>query len=77
MNSVILNYDKDSNDLFLWYQQLVQKVLEKRQGVLPIISLMPKDNHSVMQYYLDGPKIIFYIFFVKEKNSQKINSSKI
>ena len=79
MNSVILNYDKDSNDLFLWYQQLVAESLGKKgKGVLPIISLMPKDNHSVIQYYLDGPKNYFFtFFFVKEKNSQKINSSKI
>jgi glucose-6-phosphate isomerase len=79
MNSVILNYDKDSNDLFLWYQQLVAESLGKKgKGVLPIISSMPKDNHSVMQYYLDGPKNYFFtFFFVKEKNSQKINNSKI
>jgi len=79
MNSIILNYDKDSNDLFLWYQQLVAESLGKKgKGVLPIISLMPKDNHSVMQYYLDGPKNYFFtFFFVKEKNSQKINNSKI
>ena len=79
MNSIILNYDKDSNDLFLWYQQLVAESLGKKgKGVLPIISSMPKDNHSVMQYYLDGPKNYFFtFFFVKEKNSQKINNSKI
>ncbi len=79
MNSVILNYDKDSNDLFLWYQQLVAESLGKKgKGVLPIISSMPKDNHSVMQYYLDGPKNYFFtFFFVKEKNSQKINNTQI
>ena len=79
MNSIILNYDKDSKDLFLWYQQLVAESLGKKgKGVLPIISLMPKDNHSVMQYYLDGPKNYFFtFFFVKEKNSQKMDNSKI
>ncbi len=79
MNSIILNYDKDSKDLFLWYQQLVAESLGKKgKGVLPIISLMPKDNHSVMQYYLDGPKNYFFtFFFVKEKSSQKIDNSKI
>ena len=79
MNSIILNYDKDSNDLFMWYQQLVAESLGKKgKGVLPIISLMPKDNHSVMQYYLDGPKDYFFtFFFVKEKNSQKINNKQI
>ena len=34
---------------------------------------MPKDNHSVMQLYLDGFKNNFFtFFFVHEKNSQKI-----
>jgi len=39
---------------------------------------MPKDNHSLMQLYLDGPKKSFYTFFyVSNKNSLKINDSKI
>ena len=29
---------------------------KKQKGILPIISTMPKDNHSVMQLYLDGKK---------------------
>ena len=34
---------------------------------------MPKDNHSVMQLYLDGFKNNFFTFFyVKEKKSQKL-----
>ena len=69
-NSIILNYDDRSNDLFSWYQQLVAESLGKdRNGVLPIISSMPKDNHSLMQLYLDGPRNNFFTFFyVKEKN---------
>ena len=36
---------------------------------------MPKDNHSVMQLYLDGFKNNFFTFFyVNEKNSKKINN---
>lgn len=79
MNSIILNYDPSSQDLFLWYQQLVAESLGKKgKGVLPIISLMPKDNHSVMQYYLDGPKKYFFTFFFnEEKKSQKINNARI
>ena len=35
---------------------------------------MPKDNHSLMQHYLDGIKNNFYTFyFVKENNSKKIS----
>ena len=76
-NSIILNYDDKSNDLFFWYQQLVAESLGKRsKGILPIISIMPKDNHSLMQYYLDGIKNNFFtFFFVKEKNSKKIKEN--
>ena len=73
-NSVIINYDKQSENLFNWYQQLIAESLGKKsKGLLPIISSMPKDNHSVMQLYLDGFKKNFFTFFyVDEKNSTKI-----
>ena len=76
-NSIILDYDDKSNDLFFWYQQLVAESLGKRsKGILPIISIMSKDNHSLMQYYLDGIKNNFFtFFFVKEKNSKKIKEN--
>ena len=73
-NSIILNYDESSDNLFKWYQQLIAESLGKKgKGILPIISTMPKDNHSLMQLYLDGPKNNFFTFFyVKEKYSNKI-----
>ena len=76
-NSIILNYDESSENLFKWYQQLIAESLGKKgKGILPIISSMPKDNHSVMQFYLDGPKNNFFTFFhVKDKNSSKINNN--
>ena len=75
-NSIILNYDENSNDLFLWYQQLVAESLGKKsKGILPVISSMPKDNHSLMQLYLDGKKNNFFTFFmVDEKSSIKIRN---
>ena len=78
-NSIILNYDEKSNNLFKWYQQLVAESLGKKgKGILPVVSCMPKDNHSVMQLYLDGPRNNFFTFFhVREKNSDKINNDKI
>ena len=74
--SVILNYDHKSESLFKWYQQLIGESLGKKsKGILPLISSMPRDNHSLMQFYLDGPKNNFYTFFnVLEKNSNKINN---
>ena len=78
-NSIILNYDDNSSDLFYWYQQLVAESLGKNsRGILPVISMMPKDNHSMMQHYLDGIKNNFFtFFFVKEKNSLKIKNNQI
>ena len=78
-NSIILNYDESSDKLFHWYQQLVAESLGKKgKGIMPIVSSMPKDNHSVMQLYLDGPKNNFFTFFhAKERKSDQINSSKI
>jgi len=78
-NSIILNYDEKSYNLFRWYQQLVAESLGKNgNGILPVISSMPKDNHSLMQLYLDGPKNNFFTFFyVKEKNSPKIINKEI
>ena len=78
-NSVVLNYDERSQELFKWYQQLLAESLGKKsKGLLPIISTMPKDNHSLMQLYLDGPKTSFYTFFdVLEKKSPRINNSLI
>ena len=78
-NSIILNYDEKSKNLFKWYQQLIAESIGKENnGILPIISSMPKDNHSLMQLYLDGPKNNFFTFFyVKNKNSPKIINNKI
>ena len=76
-NSIIINYDERSDNLLKWYQQLIAESLgKKNQGILPIISSMPKDNHSVMQLYLDGFKNNFFTFFyVNEDNSQKVNNN--
>ncbi|MDC1033155.1 glucose-6-phosphate isomerase [Candidatus Pelagibacter sp.] len=78
-NSIILNYDDRSTDLFNWYQQLLAESLGKKsKGILPVVSSMPRDNHSLMQYYLDGVKNHFFtFFFVKEKNSKKIKNNEI
>mgnify|MGYP006088580061 CR=1 FL=1 len=78
-NSIILNYDERSESLFKWYQQLIAESLgKKNNGIVPIISSMPKDNHSLMQLYLDGPKKNFFTFFsVKERRSTNIINNQI
>ena len=76
-NSVILNFDEKSDNLFKWYQQLIGESLGKNgKGFFPIVSTMPKDNHSLLQLYLDGPKNNFFTFFiVRDKNSFIFNNS--
>jgi glucose-6-phosphate isomerase len=78
-NSIIINYDEQSTNLFNWYQQLVAESLgKKKKGILPIISVMPKDNHSVMQLYLDGFKNNFFTFFYShEKDSFKVRNERV
>ena len=45
---------------------------------MPIISNVPKDHHSLLQLYLDGPKDkIFYIFSLEEKNKEIIKPVKL
>jgi glucose-6-phosphate isomerase len=82
--SIILNYDEQSENLFKWYQQLIAESLGKKSlGLLPVVSSMPKDNHSLMQLYLDGPNKYFYTFFnvlenrnIKIKNDSVLNTHK-
>ena len=78
-NSVILNYDETADNFLKWYQQLVAESTGKKgNGIFPIISTMPKDNHSLMQLYLDGKNSNFYTFFhTKENFSPKINKTTI
>ena len=78
-NSVILNYDETADNFLKWYQQLVAESTGKKgNGIFPIISTMPKDNHSLMQLYLDGKNSNFYTFFqTKENFSPKITKATI
>ena len=78
-NAVILNYDETLDNFLKWYQQLLaESIGKKAKGIFPIISTMPKDNHSLMQLYLDGQKNNFYTFFSgADKISPKINKETI
>ena len=71
-NSIILNYDSSLNDLGYWYQQLVAESLGKQgKGINPILSFGPKDHHSLLQLYLDGPKDKFFTFLNSTKKENK------
>ncbi len=72
-NSVLLNYDSTLNDLGYWYQQLTAESLGKKgKGINPTLSFAPKDHHSLLQLYLDGPKDKFFTFFNSSKPIKKI-----
>ena len=75
-NSVILNYDSHLEDLSFWQQQLLGESLGKKgKGITPIVSTCPKDHHSLLQLYLDGPKDKIFTFFSSFKNkNNKIDS---
>ena len=78
-NSVILNFDNSLISLLEWYQQLLSESLGKKgKGFFPIISNLPKDNHSLMQLYLDGNKNNFFtIFDINDHKTPKIKSKKL
>ncbi len=77
-NSIILSYDSALNDLGYWYQQLVAESLGKGgKGINPMVSFGPKDHHSLLQLYLDGPRDKFFTFFnsTKKENRNKISNN--
>ena len=75
-NLIFLNYSSRLEKLLYWGQQLIAESLgKKNKGFLPVISNVPKDHHSLLQLYLDGPKNkIFNIFSLKTKKNEKINA---
>ena len=77
-NLIFLNYFPEIEKLLFWVQQLIAESLGKNgKGFLPMISNVPKDHHSLLQLYLDGPKDkLFYIFSFQEKLKNKISVNK-
>jgi len=76
---IFFNYVPELNDFLFWCQQLLAESLGKNQkGFIPVVSNAPKDHHSLLQLYLDGPRDkIFYVFSSKDKRSTKINNVKL
>ena len=76
INSIILlNYAPEVNKFLYWCQQLIAESLGKKgKGLLPVVSVAPRDHHSLLQLYLDGPKDkLFYIFSLKLNKKIKKN----
>jgi len=77
LNTIIfLNYIPELKSFLYWCQQLIAESLGKKgKGFLPVISPAPKDHHSLLQLYLDGPKNkLFYVF---SKENDKKDKTKI
>ena len=77
-NLIFLNYSPKLENFLYWCQQLIAESLgKKNKGLLPVVSNVPKDHHSLLQLYLDGPKDKLYVIFHhKEKTDEKINIGK-
>ena len=76
---VFFNYVPELNNFLFWSQQLFAESLGKnKKGFIPVISNAPKDHHSLLQLYLDGPKDkIFNIISLEKDAREKINMNKI
>ena len=77
-NLIFLNYAPELEKFLFWCQQLIAESLgKKNKGFLPVISNAPKDHHSLLQLYLDGPKNkIFNIVSLEKESKEKINLKK-
>ena len=77
-NLIFLNYSPKLKKFLYWCQQLIAESLGKNnKGFMPIISNAPKDHHSLLQLYLDGPRDkIFHIFSYEKKYKETLRISK-
>ena len=78
-NLIFLNYIPELEKFLYWSQQLIAESLGKKgKGFLPLVSNAPKDHHSLLQLYLDGPKDkLFYIFSSKLIDKKKLNTKSL
>jgi len=74
---IFLNYAPQLNNFLYWCQQLIAESLGKKgKGILPVVSTVPRDHHSLLQLYLDGPKDkLFYIFSLNLNKTMKIKGN--
>ena len=71
-NLIFLNYIPQLEKFLYWCQQLIAESLGKNKlGFLPVVSDVPKDHHSLLQLYLDGPKDKLFTIFSYEGKLKK------
>ena len=75
---VLINYSPYLSDFCYWLQQLIAESLgKKNKGLIPLVSNCPKDHHSLLQLYLDGPKDkFFYVFNGTSLINMKLNKNR-
>ena len=63
--TALLGYDERLSPFLYWYRQLwAESLCKNGQGTLPDIFLGPRDQHSQLQMYLDGPYDKLFTFLV-------------
>ena len=78
-NIIYLNFAPEMEKFLFWCQQLIGESLGKKgKGFLPVISNVPKDHHSLLQLYLEGPRDkLFHIFSANNTSKEKVKSKNI
>ena len=77
-NLIFFNYVPQLDKFLYWNQQLIAESLGKKgKGFLPVISSAPRDHHSLLQLYLDGPKDKLFYVFSSDTNNKSLNQVKI
>ena len=73
---ILFNYIPELNNFMYWIQQIFAESLGKKgKGFTPVISNAPKDHHSLLQLYLDGPRDKnFYVFSLSSRKTFKLNT---
>ncbi|HCU24472.1 MAG TPA: glucose-6-phosphate isomerase [Deltaproteobacteria bacterium] len=75
-NLVVFNYSESCNSVVEWFRQLWAESLGKRQslsgqeifaGITPIRAGGPRDQHSQMQLYVEGPRDKMVMFWSQER----------
>ena len=76
-NLIFFNYVPQLDKFLYWNQQLIAESLGKKgKGFLPVISPAPRDHHSLLQLYLDGPKDKLFYVFSSDTNNKSLNQVK-
>ncbi|ADC68857.1 phosphoglucose isomerase (PGI) [Methanocaldococcus sp. FS406-22] len=66
--SVIMSYVESLRYFGGWYKQLIGESLGKNgNGITPLLSIGAKDQHSLLQLYMDGKKDKIITFIVAKK----------